>query len=382
MKLPRLNALLATLCIICTPLPLSAPATQLENLAQALKTLTPAIVTPTRAIELLKKEGALIYEDNINHIYQIKVTPQGPNECWMHGSRNTLFLTAMFSGVTEQEFYELYQAMLEPENIEAFKNQLRKNPAYTNAIDTCARANTRTDLVSSLIADGKQIPKNSSTLEKTWVPFIYYEGLDPLWTIEKSRLTVAIPLIKEAEGLEDSIAKNLAHEAVSFEQYLNRSLEQKLQNNPTSFGIELSFFTGMPHDTALVVCKENNTTYYFFANSYRNDLLNSTWEGRAEANIKRLKLFIENEQKRKEMRMKHQIIKLAYFCQGGSFGFVITKLPVTIEAMLACKTTSPELFKKYRPLVIKLVKEAEPRFTGTKEQWEDIEKELKKLENT
>lgn len=230
MKLNWPNALLATLCISCT-LPLSASATQLEALTQALKALSPTIVTPTRAIELLKKEGALIYEDNVNHIYQIKVTPQGSNECWMHGPRNTLFLTALFSGVTEQEFDELYQAMLEPKNIEAFKNQLRKNPAYTNAIDTCATGSIgANETVSNLIADGKQIPKNSSVLLPNTGAFSYMAGLDAYgYYHEVQYLKIAEPFIKQAEGLDETTAQQLAHEACSRSR---GSLEQKIKDAP------------------------------------------------------------------------------------------------------------------------------------------------------
>ncbi len=286
---------LIALIIICITQPALATLDLIDQLAKALKEIvqTADIVTPTRAIEILGKN--IIYKDDVNHIYQIGVTLQGTNECWMHGPRNTFFLTAMFSGVTKLEFGALYDAMKNSDNIDAFKNKLSENDSYKNAIETC---NPHGFGVASVISnldskEGKQIPENSAVLIKNIVDFMYLEGLDENSDggFEKNSVEVATSIIKEVESVDDLTAKRLAHEAFAAGR-ASKVLERYEKEVLTCLGVELIFFTGMQHSTALVICKEKGEYYYFFADSLGNSSFKTS---RAKNSVGWIKSFIEND---------------------------------------------------------------------------------------
>ena len=324
----------------------------------------------SQGLEILKKQNALIYEDDVNHIYQIKVTPQEENECWMHGPRNTFFLTALFSGVPESEFNELYDAMLKPENIKAFKDKLRENPNYTNAIDTGKRAGFGVEaVVKNLIADGKQIPENSADIQENITDFVYLEGLGVATDSgsEKKLIESTRSMIEEAEGIKDPELTLLTNEACASGHLIN--ILNLLKKNISPLGVEMLFFTTMQHSTALVISQENNTRYYFFADSLNNQNLKSSSKGRAEANIKYIKKFIENEKLLHEAQLRLNIEAIIFL--GGEVDFLV-------DDMIKRDLNKLDLFKNtYKPFLIKKLTEL---FKGFPEEWIKIEVSLKKLE--
>ncbi|KKS68371.1 MAG: hypothetical protein UV38_C0002G0240 [candidate division TM6 bacterium GW2011_GWE2_42_60] len=366
---------MAILCSLSTIFTIKS--NEMEKFAEALDSMSKIGVT--QGLEILKKKNALIYEDDVNHIYQIKVTPQEENECWMHGPRNTFFLTALFSGVTESEFNELYDAMLEPKNIKSFKNKLRENQNCINAIDACKQAGFGVgNVVKNLVADGKQIPKNSTDIQKNITDFMYLKGLGVATDSgsEKKRIKITRSMIEEAEGIKDPELTLLTNEACASIHVAN--ILPLLKKNISSLGVEMLFFITMQHSTALVISQENNTRYYFLADSFNNQNLKSSWNGRAEANIKHIKNFIENEKLLHEAQLRLKMAasidhfkELPRECLVGEVEFFVGK-------MIAENFNKLDLFKNtYKPFLMTKLEELFKRFP---EEWKKIEVSLKKLE--
>ncbi len=250
---------LTALIVSCVALSALATSDPIDQLAKALKEIVqPAdIVTPTRAIEILGKN--IIYKDDVNHIYQIGVTSQDANECWMYGPRNTLFLTTMLSGINKSEFDALYQDMKDTNNIDAFKKELYKIQVYKDAMDNTEYGDISLKKIVDIFkleTDNKKIPKDSKSLIDLMGECRFTPGLDG-----SSQET-----IKKVEGLDDNASLPLAQEA----DCSNTAPILKLQNNVISLiGIDLSATEG--HATSLVICYYNGTYYYFFADSLSNN---------------------------------------------------------------------------------------------------------------
>lgn len=330
----------------------------------------------TQGLEILKKRNALIYEDDVNHIYQIKVTPQEEKECWMHGPRNTFFLTALFSGVTESEFNQLYDAMLKPENIKAFKAKLRENLNYAHAIEICKPAGFGVEaVVKNLIADGKQIPKNSEDFQENITDFMYLEGLgDATDSGNEKNLIKAIKLmIEDVESIKNfDLLTLLANEACASGHFTH--ILPLLKKSISPLGIEMLFFTTMQHATALVISKENNTFYYFFADSLNNQNPKTSWNGRAEANIKHIKNFTENENLLHEAQLRLNIAaNIDEFKELANEGLV-GDVDFFVRNMIIENLNKLDLFKNtYKPFLMKTLKDFFPK------EWEKIEVHLNKL---
>lgn len=60
---------------------------------------------------------------------------------------------------------------------------------------------------------------------------------------------------------------------------------------------------------------------------------------------------------------------------------IATSVKSIVVALSPYKTTLPTLFKQYQKAITEYIQNRKTGFTGTKEQWEEIEKELKKLKD-
>ncbi len=305
-------------------------------------------VTPTRAIEILGKN--IIYKDDENHIYQIKVINQGTNECWMHSARNAFFLTAMFSGVTELEFNMLYNDMLNKKKFDVFVEELKKDLLYKTRIEKHEEGRLRLNSLPVLTPNG--LPVNSINL----VPNIGENGFTG-GEIDDSFYVYQKKFIIEAETKTENDASNLAKIWLSLlisEEGKFGLKIRRLHEKLTSYlGIEMSIsYSSFGHGTTLVICRENDTYYYFFADSYSSYSPN----GLLDQNIKLLKRFIEEKNFYLEMKLRIKVYDVLYrgFFNEDDFNELMDDKPL-LKLDLFKNTYKPFLKKQLAELLVKKV---------------------------
>lgn len=280
---------------------LMSGADNLEKLAVSLKGLAGEMGTkivfsekPEKFVEELLKlnKNAFLYSDLENRFYQLQVSGQKGNTCFAHSFYNCLWLEALLAG-GQGDLKKLYEAFIQKGLVEKFVSE--------GIIEQGFGGVEKINFPLLLDASKKGVlPPSARDLYEhvSYAQFLHLQadgikkpGIVVTGLSERVQLDEIKTDIKQIEGalIEESVLEQWAREVLVLTVcqlgpwFRFESGTFVLEENPQSLGAALFRFHGsnqavegvrlsgwnfgVPHATALVVCKSEEKNWYFYADS-------------------------------------------------------------------------------------------------------------------